>query len=497
MSLIRRLRSAAARLPRAAWWCAAIAFLNVGTWSVVTPPFHVPDETAHAAYVQYFAEQGEPPNQPGGPVYSTQEARLLESLRFVQTIGQPGNHTIWTELESGSVERTDQRALSTGDGGGTQSNSNQPPLYFSIDAGVYLASPWDGLLERLALMRLVSALLAALTTLFVFLFLREVLAERWTWTVGALAVAFQPVFGFISGGVTPDALLFTASAALFFTLARAFRRGLTTERGLAIGAALAVGALSKLNFLALIPGALIGLGLLVWRARHRIDALRAAYAAAGVLGVAAVGYITLNLALWDRTAWGGGIATAAVNASGGGADAAVTVGLAERLSYTWQLYMPRLPFMNDQFADFPLQETWFKGGIGVFGWLDTSFPEWAYTVALWAVAVPLVVLALIALVQRRSVLRERWPEVATYALMLAGLAVSIGFSGVRYRKDTGFTFEQFRYLLPLLPLYGTAVALAALGAGRRLARPVGAAIVVLALGHGVFAQLLVIARFYA
>ena len=81
--------------------------------------------------------------------------------------------------------------------------------------------------------------------------------------------------------------------------------------------------------------------------------------------------------------------------------------------------------------------------------------------------------------------------------MAAGLAVSIGFSGVRYRKDTGFTFEQSRYLLPLLPLYATAVALAALGAGRRLARPVGAAIVVLALGHGVFAQLLVIARFYA
>ena len=64
------------------------------------------------------------------------------------------------------------------------------------------------------LLRLLSAALAALTTLFVFLFLREVLVERWTWTVGALAVAFQPTFGFISGGVTPDALLFAASAAL-------------------------------------------------------------------------------------------------------------------------------------------------------------------------------------------------------------------------------------------------------------------------------------------
>ena len=376
------------RLPRAAWWCAAVAFLNVSVWSVVTPPFHVPDETAHVAYVQYFAENGKPPNEPGGPVYSTQEARLLESLRFVQTIGRPGNHAIWTEVESGSRRsgRT-RRSLATGDGRGTQSNSNQPPLFFTLGAGAYLASPWTGLLERLALMRLVSALLAALTTLFTFLFLREVLVERWTWTVGALAVAFQPAFGFISGGVTPDALLFTASAALFFTLARAFRRGLTTERGLAIGAALAVGALSKLNFLALIPGALIGLGLLVWRARHRIAALRAAYVAAGVLGVAALAYITLNLALWDRTAWGGGIADGRGQRFGRRSRRSGD----RRVRRAAELHLAAVPAAA-AVHERPVRrlsvcsETWFKGGIGVFGWLDTSFPEWAYTVALWVVA---------------------------------------------------------------------------------------------------------------
>ena len=52
-------------------------------------------------------------------------------------------------------------------------------------------------------MRLVSAPLAAITVLFTFLFLREVLpAAPWAWTVGALAVAFQPMFGFISAGGT-------------------------------------------------------------------------------------------------------------------------------------------------------------------------------------------------------------------------------------------------------------------------------------------------------
>ena len=62
-----------------------------------------------------------------------------------------------------------------------------------------------------------------------FLFLREVLAEPWTWTVGALAVAFQPLFGFISSGVHPDALLFTASAALFFTRRARVSQGADTR----------------------------------------------------------------------------------------------------------------------------------------------------------------------------------------------------------------------------------------------------------------------------
>jgi 4-amino-4-deoxy-L-arabinose transferase-like glycosyltransferase len=479
----------------AAWWCAAIAFANVTAWTLVTPPFHVPDETAHVAYVEHLATHAEPPNEPGGPVYSRTESALIDALAFIPTFGHPDNGTIWSRRLDEQVDATEDQHLPTDDGGGIQSNSNQPPLYFALETIAYHLSPWDGLLERIALMRLLSALLAGITTLFVFMFLRELFAERWTWTVGALAVAFQPNFGFISGGVNNDALLFTASAALFFALARALRRGLTLERGIGIGAALAVGALAKLNFVALIPGALVGLALLAWRARAVGPALRAAWAAAGVLAAAALAYVGTNLLLWDRRGWGGGIETAAVSATGGPAGVP-QIGLTEQLSYTWQLYLPRLPFLNDQFVNFPPYSTWFKGFIGVFGWLDTSWPEGVYRVAL-GVAIPLILLAALGLWRRRAALAERWPELLTYAVMTAGLLGSIGFLGIRYRTDTGFAFEQSRYLLPLLPLYAAGVALAALGAGRRLARPLGVAIVVLAIGHGVFAQMLVISRFYA
>jgi 4-amino-4-deoxy-L-arabinose transferase-like glycosyltransferase len=488
---VSRLR----RVPAAGWWCAAIALVNVAVWTFVTPPFHVPDETVHVAYVQHFAEHAEPPNESGGPVFASQETGLLEALTFPRSVGHAETGAIWTQGQDDAVDATEARDLPTGDGGGIVSNSNQPPLFFALETVAYLVTPSDDLLDRLALMRLVSALLAAATTLFVFLFLRELFAEPWTWTVGALAVAFQPLFGFVSGGVTPDALLFAASAALFLALARAFRRGLTTGRGLAIGVALAVGVLAKLNFVALVPGALLGLALLVLRERPRRPALPSAGLAAAVLGGAALAYIALNRLVWDRSAWGGGIEAAATNATGGPAGVP-GIGLTEQLSYTWQVYLPRLPFMNDQFAYFPPYSTWFKGTIGIFGWLDTSFAAWVYQAAL-VVAIPLALLAAVALWQRRAGLRERWPELLTWATMAAGLLGSIGFLGIRYRADTGYSFEQARYLLPLLPLYASGVALAALAAGRRWGRQLGAAIVVLALGHGLFAQLLVIARFYA
>ena len=167
----------------------------------------------------------------------------------------------------------------------------------------------------------------------------------------------------------------------------------------------------------------------------------------------------------------------------------------EQFSYTWQLYLPRLPFMNDQFADYPLLQTFFKGTIGRFGWLDTTFPAWVYRFATLIVA-PLVLLALVALWRRRGVLRMRWAELLAYAVIVLALLGSIGVQGLQYRADTGFTFEQARYLLPLVPLYAVALALAARGAGARFERPVAAVIVSLAMAHGLFAQLLVISRFY-
>ena len=75
--------------------------------------------------------------------------------------------------------------------------------------------------------------------------------------------------------------------------------------------------------------------------------------------------------------------------------------------------------------------------------------------------------------------------------------MSIGVLGLRYRRNTGFEFEQARYLLPLLRALRAPAWRRRRSAPAGAARaPVGAVLVALAAVHGLFAQLLVISRFY-
>ena len=490
-ALLAQLR----RIPAAGRACALIALVNAVVWAIVVPPFQVPDEITHFGYAQYVAEAGAPPPaKEGAAQYSDEQQLTLERLGFFGVIGKSDQRGIWTTPEDRALRDALASQPSRQGEGGPSSATNQPPLYYALTAAAYWISPGHDILTRLYAMRLVSALLAALTVLCVFLFLRELLpGTPWAWTVGALVVAFQPTFMFIAAGVHGDNLLFFASAAVLAALARAFRRGLTRRRAVAIALATVVGVLGKLTFIAFLPGIAFAFLLLLWRAApdRRRDALASTGIAAAIVAAPIALYMLLNTGVWDR---GGG-------ATGGVAvNSARVISIKERIGYIWQLFLPRVPGMHDQFDYFPLWETWFKGSIGRFGWLDYGFPEWVYGVARW-IFVAVGGLALVELVRRiRAIglarLDWRLPFGAAVATMAIGLAAAIGWQGIGYRADTGFTFEQARYLMPLLALYGLVVALAARGAGRRWGPAVGALLVVLAMTHGLFAQLLTISRYY-
>ncbi len=483
----RRPAEILASIPRAAWICVAVACLNAVCWSLISPPFQITDEPSHFAYVQHLATTGSLPTS-AKEAFSLSETEALRALKYLQVRELPQNRTVATAAEQAQLER----ALSTPASSVSQDAgvaTEQPPLYYALET-----IPYDlggTVLTRLALMRLFSALLAGVSALFAFLFLREALpGVRWAWMVGGLGVALFPLLGFMSGAVNPDALLYAVSAALFFVLARAFRLGLTPGRACAIGGVIAVGVLSKVNFIGLLPGAALALAILARRAARvsRADAYRSLGLAVGVAASPVVVYLAISALSGHFRA---------IDIGPTGLHFLTTKGsLFGKLSYLWELYLPALPGMHVYFHGLSTtRQLWFDGLVGRYGWLDTFFPGWVYNLALLPAAL-IAGLCVRELVRHREALAARVAELAVYTAMAAGVMALVGASDyLAYPKDVGAYVEP-RYLLPMLVLFGAVLALAARGAGRRWGPAVGALLVLVILGHNIFSQLLMISRYY-
>jgi 4-amino-4-deoxy-L-arabinose transferase-like glycosyltransferase len=474
------------RIPAAAWICALVAIVNAVCWSVISPPFQLPDEPDHFAYVQHLAETGHLPSSPGFKYPPAEEVALSylfhERVQFSQE-----NHTIASQVEQQRLEEALTLPLSRSEPGDAGTAASQPPLYYALETIPYMLGSGGTLLDSLVLMRLFSALLGGVTAFFAFLFLREALAgARWAWTVGGLGVALAPTFGMMSGAVNPDALLFAVASALFYCLARAFRRGLTRGLAIAIGAAIAIGCMTKLTFLGLVPGAIVGLLALALRqARTRGRSTYRSLAPALAIVAAPVGLYLIDDALSSRLTLqvlSGAVSFGRYHKSVLGA-----------IPYIWQIYLPRLPGMSPAFHGISGSWIWFEQVVGKYGWLDTTFPAWVVRVALIPAGL-IAVLFLRALVANRQALRARWVEAAVYGLMSLGTLTIIGVD--EYVHKVPSEYLQLRYVLPLIALMGAVLALAARGAGRRWGPVAGVFIVLVVLAHDLFSQLLVISRYY-
>ena len=493
VALVRSEEATARLVPAAGWLCALAGLLACTAWALLIPPFHVPDENAHAAYVQSVVESGELPLESDSPEYSEQERGLLEGLDFYRVIGRPLARPLWTsEQEAGLRERENTSMSHEVPHAGTASAN--PPLFYLLQAPVYWATPSTRLLDKLLPMRLLSALFGALTVLAIFLFLRELMpGAPWLWPVGSLVVAFHPGFGFISAGVNPDALLFTLAATCFWLIARILRRGATVKRAAALGAVVAAGVLTKPLFLGLLPAAGIALLIAALRGRRPTPSARRVLVVIGAtLALAAVPvllYDVVGRIGFDHPYFAEGrTVEGTVGASAGS--------LREEIDYVWELWLPRLPDSYDHFPNnFPLRDIWVDRFVGEFGWLDYGFPR---RVQEWAERFALVLLAgvLISLYLNRRRMRGRWLELGVYATAAAGIAVVIGSQDYSSNKGGGLRFTQVRYVFPLLALYAGLIAVALRAVPRRAGWYGGVALVTIAAVHELSAMLLTVGRYY-
>ena len=488
--------AAAGSRHRLGTWLFAIAAVNFACWALVTPPFQAPDEVDHFAYTQSLVERGEAPSRDTGsplPRWSSAEYLLLTDMSFF-TDHQVGD----TRLPWSSHQEADYRQAARGhprasDGGGNETAATHGPIYYAALApGYALAS--SSPLDQLTLMRLISALIGALTVVFTFLIAREIAPGRpWLGVLAALLVAYQPMYGFISGSVNNDVGVNAGAAALVLLLILILRRGLSLRLGLTAGGLLFALPIVKGTAYSLYPVAGVALLAALWRRHRRAELV-------GVAGFAVGAVVFRELSVRLSSAFRPPTLNAAPPAEAGSAVGATSEALAHPLgylAYVWQVFLPRLSFMARHFetTQLPAYVIFVERGWGAFGWYDVFFPNWVYVVILVAMlAIP--VTGVVAAWREWAFVRSRAWEVAI--LVLVPVAVVAGFEAAFYTIGIrNFVPEFGRYVFPAIAPLAVLVVGSLHAFGRRLMIYAGAGLLVAMLALSYASQLLTLTSFYA
>jgi hypothetical protein len=482
---------------RVAVWLYLIAAVNFACWGLISPVFQTPDEVDHFAYTQSLVERGREPAREPTPAlarWSRQESLLLEYTAF-PTDHQVGDTTVpWLGLQQRRWEAAARRLRpSAANGGGNETAATHGPIYYAALAPAYaLASGSPS--SQLTLMRMASALIGALTVLFAFLMVRELAPGRpWLAVLAALLVAFQPMYGFISGSVNNDVGVNACAAALELLLIRILRRGITLPTGLLTGALIALLPLVKGTGLSLYPVAAVALLFALWQeptVRGRAQAWLALAVSAVVLSV----LLPVVFSGFSPPTAAGGAASVGSNVRAASDALNHHGGFA---SYVWQVFLPRLPFMGAHFppGQIPAWVIFVERGWADFGWSTVLFPAAVYSV-LGALMLTAIGLALFAAVREWPWLKRNWK--LAVVVLATPVCVFLGFEATFYLPAArGIVPEFGRYEFPAIaPL--AAIVVGALHAfGRRRALTAGAVVLVAMIAFSVASELLTLTTFYA
>jgi hypothetical protein len=472
-----------------------VAFANAAAWALITPPFDAPDEQEHFSYAQYLAETGKAPARDASPlpVWSGEETIALDGVLLPSYSEQQDARPPWLHADERHwAERQARQHPRRDDGGGKTAATTHSPLYYGVQALPYRAFESASIFTRLTAMRLLSALLGAVAAMFTYLLIAELFPRQRILALGGgLLVAFQPMFTFISGAVNNDVGVNAAAAALAYLLIRGLRRGLTVPVAIALGVAVIVAPLAKGTGLALYPAVVLSLAGMAWRFRpHRHVA---AYAALAVSVVATAGIWLASASAFGRsylTTPGGTAPTASGGVGGSALQHPKTY-----LSYLWQEFLPRLPFMTDlQKQRWPAFDVYVERGWAAFGWYAILFPRWVYGVIAAAMILAGVLVAVSVIRHRRFARSRAWELlvlVACVAGVVAGVAAAYWSATARPTPA-----EQGRYAFTAIaPLAAIAIG-AATVLGRRFTAPLVASMVAAVAGLYFASQLLALSSFY-
>ncbi len=458
-------------------------------WALTVPPWQSPDELSHYAYVESLATGPRLPGNAHRPIFSSDQAVAIQNVgastgAFYPTALPPS----WSraEYEAYLHSPVTRRLAARADGAGPSSASGNPPFYYLLSTVGYLLAGGRGTaFARLYGIRLEGIVWLLLTGLGAWLLGGETFSRRRLPQLLAAATAtLLPMVSFMSTSVNPDALTITEWTFAFWLLARIVNRESRLPDMAALCALLGAAILTKAVSYALVPPALLAVGIGIARrpAGRRAPALAGAGVSALITAVPVGVWLVISRSL-------GGTALTAVGTGGRAFN------IRQFLSYVWQFYLPRLPFLRPfrLVPGTPAVTVWLDQSIGDFGWLDVMVPAWLVLVA--KLLFGLVTIATLWLLARLRGLRR----LGLLAVdLLAGLSLLAVLHVTEYRQTLGGggAFLQGRYILPLASLLGIAVALAVSRLPRSARGPVAALVLVGFLAAQVISLATVVHAYY-
>jgi 4-amino-4-deoxy-L-arabinose transferase-like glycosyltransferase len=469
--VLRRLR----RVPLPLGLLLVSAAITGAAWCVLKPPLQGPDEVSHVTYVQRIVERPSIPWQrhpnPNAGAGHTEFRAALSAAGFGPLINNTSARPLWSHGDELAFAQAAKGADRTR--GGETSTFVNPPLYYLYEAVPYAIGHGSSFFTRVLLMRLANVLLLLATIVFCWLLAGELLGRGLAQFVAAASSALLPQLLNITGTVNADNLLITAWTAALWLMALILRRGLERRLVVALAITCVAAALTHGRGLPLLLPAAITLVIAFARERGWT------WATPVRVGVAAFA-LYLPVVFW----WAGKGPKGNVLEFG---------------SYVWQFYLPRLGSMQPTIG--PPNYGWHHAYVdrlwGGFSHLEVVMPLDLADAVFTIVRVGLVLLVIALLVQHRSVRRQ---SATAVVLASAILALVLALHLIAYRSLIERPSDAIitgRYLLPLIALYGIAIAVV-VKALPRLARAPAAGVVV---GAGVAMQFvalgLVLERFYA
>ncbi len=489
----RSLRRSLSRVPIVLALLLAAGALQSLAWDVAVPAFQGPDESTHFAYLQYLAENGRMPSTTRGGA-STEESEALRFLNLRPLIGNLSARPAWTSADLRAFREIEHHEAkgSRGNGVGENPLGKNPPLYYAAMAIPYHALLWLPLLKRLFILRLFDALCFLATIAITWALAGEIFGPvRWKRALATAAVALEPQLAYTSAVINSDNLLIALSSAFLLAAVRLVKYGPTMRRVLLASGIAAAAVLTHGRGLVTLPVLALALVIawIVYRPASREVLARGGAAVATVIGAFVV-YVLLGRASGGRALYGGQV---------GELQRGASFNLRQFLSSVYQFYLPRLPGLQPRLGpEYGYRQVFIETFYGTFGSLEVHFKPRAYDLLQVLSAVGLVGLYTAVVLRWRRLLRS-WPVVVVMFSFALTTIVFLHYASYRALLNNGGSDPIIvgRYLLPMIPLFGLAIAFTVGSLPRRLGATLGALIVSTELVFALTGLGITMTRFYA